>query len=1209
MKRLVMKKKLSIVLIMAMMFTMMASFQYVDADAAPTVTSTPSPSATPAASPSPSPAASPAPSPAVSPAPSPAATPAASPSPSPTAKPTAPAPSPSAAPLDAQAKFAALKAKGILDGIDETGAAGLDKELTRAQLAKIIVVLSGLAEDKAASAVYTDLEGASWATGYIGAVAKAGFMDGISADQFNPAGVVSIEQVAAVFARVFKLQPDVNAAVTGTVSDWAKGSIAAAIKAGFIASVKDFTIAANRELLVNAAYTGYQLILTNGPVITITKVSVAEFKAAGAKTLLVKLNGSIADTTKLTVSVLRGGLAGSVAAGAQKWNTNKNEVTITLDAKMTENTYTVKLEAVKDGGLTVDKGTADVAVTDEKISKIAFTTASDTVAQGKIKIGFKATNQYNEVSDINATRFSIYTSPELDVIAAGDSQSLTIDVTHAVYANKLARNQTFYVGINAPEYTPQITKTFTVGDPQSVAKVELGDIAYANGKTSLEAGDTATIPFKAFDQYGFQVTDLNVLKTYAMAYTNGSGVIDTTAMSPPQGFGFVADETGDGIPELKLKAASNLTLFSDQEVTVSLSAALSGSPASKTLKVAMAKVPYEVILGAFPNTIAIGDDDVYLPITVKDKAGNLLNTDEIVNNADKILIYSYGVSAVTVGAKDAAGKVVGGIEKSGANRGKIRISDLKLVPERGSGQLTVSAKVTPSGKSTTARTSIVAKRYPNTVFLSVVPKVKMLPSIDLTDSKTENIFRLKYRDQYGEEFDRDYTGYTVQLTFNQTSGSVTDAVYFSKGGFTWKADGTPNNTAILNTTTNKTLILDGVDATRDAYNPGATEIGSYRDKDLLFTANMGDNNEGSYQLTAQLFKGDRAAVAAGNASLLSTAISSTQLIKAKESDNLTYAVTPFANGIYAVDKISGILQGGASTVVKGVYSTEGYALENLFAGKIVITAKDSGGNVVQIPNNHVKAVTSSNMQATAVVNKTKADGAVAKDFDGYAIRGKDVGTTSIAVLFKPSNYTGVKYSLMDNIAIKEEALFASSLAATFNGKPRIIWLSQLKAGVNIFTGNDTGRLNQKQTFSNITLTDQYGNNAFKNSSVIRVAPVFGIQTFISNIRWASDNIVPGSGYLAIESNISGVNNMNNQTNAVTPVPAGTDPTDWVFATVPNANPALNPIQLNRGDAKYIYVPAKSAVDGSNVEVVSFTATMITANGKMISVDVYPDAAK
>ncbi len=40
------------------------------------------------------------------------------------------------------------------------------------------------------------------------------------------------------------------------------------------------------------------------------------------------------------------------------------------------------------------------------------------------------------------------------------------------------------------------------------------------------------------------------------------------------------------------------------------------------------------------------------------------------------------------------------------------------------------------------------------------------------------------------------------------------------------------------------------------------------------------------------------------------------------------------------------------------------------------------------------------------------------------------------------------------------------------------------------------------------------------------------------------------------------------TNAIAPVPANTDPSDWVFATV-------NRVQLNRGDAKYIYVPAKA----------------------------------
>ncbi|MEC0231411.1 hypothetical protein [Paenibacillus alba] len=101
------------------------------------------------------------------------------------------------------------------------------------------------------------------------------------------------------------------------------------------------------------------------------------------------------------------------------------------------------------------------------------------------------------------------------------------------------------------------------------------------------------------------------------------------------------------------------------------------------------------------------------------------------------------------------------------------------------------------------------------------------------------------------------------------------------------------------------------------------------------------------------------------------------------------------------------------------------------------------------------------------------------------------------------------------------------------------------------------------------------------------------------------------GYDVYDDGILPIRGCGCSTNGdITPIaPAGTDPTDWVFATVPNANPTLNPIQLNRGDTKYIYVPAKSAVDGSNVEIVSFTATMITANGKMISVDVYPDAAK
>ncbi|UKS28685.1 S-layer homology domain-containing protein [Paenibacillus sp. HWE-109] len=1188
MKPMVMKKKVSVLLASAMVFSLFASVDLAYADVVPTATATPA-AATPAAA-----------APTVT---TPAGT---APAETPSTKPAAPQ-------MDTQAKFNVLKEKGILEGTDDTGSAGLDKEVTRAQLAKTIVLLNGLKEDKPSSETYKDLDNAAWAAGFIGAATKAGYMEGVAKDQFAPNGIVTLEQAASVLARVFKLQAEEadTSKLTGTVSEWAKGQVAAAIKAGLMTSAADYTKSAKREQLVNYAYAAYLLVQAGGP--AVTKVSVADFKVTGAKTLVLKLNGVIADTTKLTVTVLRGSITGSAVTSTAKWNANKNEATITLDTKMTEGIYTLKLEAVKDGGLTIDKGTAEVSVSNEKITQIDFTTAAETVAQGKIKLTFKATNQYKEVSDISAAIFGLYTSPELDAIPAGDSQSLTIDVTNAVYANKLRRDSKFEVRIIAPDYTVQANKTFTVGDPQTVSKIELGEIAYVNGKTKFEAGDVVTVPYKAFDQYGFQVTDLDVLTKNANAYSTAAGVIDTAATYPPHGFGFIADETGDGIPELKVRAAANFSQFSVEDVTLSVAGFGSGQAATKVLKVAASKAPYDISVGNFPNTVAVGDDDFYLPIVVKDQGGNILSTDDVIENADKITVYGFANGSATIGAKDASGKLIGGIEKSGANRGTIRVSDLRTLTDQNKGQLTVKASVNTSGKTASNTTNIVAKRFPKTVYLSVVPKAKMLPSIEMVNGRTENAFRLKFKDQYNEDFDRDYRGYSMKLSFAKTSGTVTDAVYVVRGANTLD-------------TVNSSFIVKGVDGTADGYDSGKApaDFGYFRDRDFFFIAKTDNNNEGTYQVVAQLFKGDQAAVAAGTASLISTAVSSTQLIKGKEANNLVYTLTPFANGIYAVDKIKDTLKGAennvisnvSSTVVSNVYSTEAYSLENMFSGKVVLTAKDASGNVVQLPNNTIQAlnsITTSNTRASSVVIKPKADGQTGNLSDGYGIRGKDVGTTSISVVFKPSNYVGSKVAFLDSIAIKDDALTVSTLTATYNGKAKNIWLSALKNttdGINVWAGNDSGKLNQKQTFSNITLMDQYGNNGFKNSSVFRVAPIFGIQFFVSNVKWANEAIVPNSGYIAVEYNSSGVNSLNGKSNAVEALPAGVDPTDWVFSTVPNADPNKNPVvRLNRGDAKYVYKPAKSAIDGSVVEVTSFTVTMITASGKTITVDVYPDPTK
>ncbi|UUZ83235.1 hypothetical protein LJK88_04750 [Paenibacillus sp. P26] len=66
----------------------------------------------------------------------------------------------------------------------------------------------------------------------------------------------------------------------------------------------------------------------------------------------------------------------------------------------------------------------------------------------------------------------------------------------------------------------------------------------------------------------------------------------------------------------------------------------------------------------------MGDDDVYLPIIVKDKFGNTLTNDDVLKYANDIRVYGYGSSGAEVGTNSQ-------IETTGANKGKVRIGGLQ----------------------------------------------------------------------------------------------------------------------------------------------------------------------------------------------------------------------------------------------------------------------------------------------------------------------------------------------------------------------------------------------------------------------------------------------------------------------------------------------------------------------------------------------------
>ncbi|MEX2459787.1 MAG: S-layer homology domain-containing protein [Paenibacillaceae bacterium] len=253
----VMKKSLSLILAFAMVFTMFASVAFA-ADTTPAATTDATTTA--------------------------AATPA-----------------PTAAPLTPQEAFDALKAAGIVEG-DTVKGANLDANMTRAQFAKVIAKLWSLPEDSEGSTVYSDLAGAGWAAGYIGAATKAGLLNGMGGGKFNPSGNVKLEEIAKVIATGFKLTA-VDYAGTGKVSTWAKGFVGAVITAKLVEDSADFTKAAKRSELFTIGLKGYEAIqlAKPTPVPASTGLDVSSAAALNSKVIEVSL-GTAAVAADLTVA-------------------------------------------------------------------------------------------------------------------------------------------------------------------------------------------------------------------------------------------------------------------------------------------------------------------------------------------------------------------------------------------------------------------------------------------------------------------------------------------------------------------------------------------------------------------------------------------------------------------------------------------------------------------------------------------------------------------------------------------------------------------------------------------------------------------------------------------------------------------------------------------------------------------------------------------
>ena len=281
--------------------------------------------------------------------------------------------------LTPEQQFNALKEAGIVSGFPD-GLSHLEKTLTRAELAKIIV--NSLSLEPVDATSYNDKNYANhWGRTYIEAATQAGILNGKDAAKklFDPNGAVTVQELAKVLVTALKLE--VPADANNTASAWAKGYVAAAVNAGYLADGINYQAQATRSQAVVAAYAIYEA--TQTPKVKSYKVvdsKNVEFTLSNDEVVKVTLETALEANKETEVTF-------KTAAGEEVKTTVKWEVTSAQKLVSATASNYKELIVKFDGEL--DKATAE-NTNNYKVSGVNFESA--TLSQDKTEVTLLVAN-------------------------------------------------------------------------------------------------------------------------------------------------------------------------------------------------------------------------------------------------------------------------------------------------------------------------------------------------------------------------------------------------------------------------------------------------------------------------------------------------------------------------------------------------------------------------------------------------------------------------------------------------------------------------------------------------------------------------------------------------------------------------------------------------------------------------------------------------